>query len=69
MIKKTKKRAGKRARKQTSDRVSAIAGKWLREFGRQKIGPRDMVAIGSRELKALCGSVLAQDEARGKRPR
>lgn len=52
------KKGGGKGKKETSDRVSEIASKALR-------GEK----LTKAEIKSLGGSVLSQDETRGKRPK
>lgn len=72
--KKTKRAAGKRkVKRETSDRVSTIAGKVLRltsEYSRNTmvlmtLEGSERVTVA--ELRALAASCLAQDEQRGRR--
>jgi hypothetical protein len=57
-------------RRQTSSKVSTIAGRVLRECraaqrARMILVPNDLVSVA--ELKALSASVLAQDEVKGQK--
>ena len=56
-----------RARKQTSDRVARLAASWLAQL--QHYEPKGAVTLKVSQLKALCASVLSQDETRGPRRR
>ena len=47
------------AKKQSSDRVSHLAAKWLKMLVMQE---QDLA-----ELRAICASVIAQDEVKGPR--
>lgn len=57
-------------KKQTSDRVSRLAAKWLKNL---KHGPTSaewgywLTDTEMAQLRAICASVLSQDEVKGKR--
>ncbi len=63
-------------RKQTSDRVSRIAARVLAKCRSEYTAAADQLGLADKwyeeivtigELKALCASVLSQDETKGKR--
>lgn len=72
-----KKAKKKTVRKQSSPRLSTLASQWMRraeiveEFRHPKTfaGEETSVEIGvpTKVLKALCASVLSQDETRGQK--
>lgn len=54
-----------KAKKQTSDRVSRIAAANMRML---QLNPSERwFGVTRGDLRALCGSVLSQDETKGKR--
>lgn len=60
----------KRTKKQTGDRVSKLAGKWLRKL--ESCDGLDAIYLhlskrDRRELKSVCASALGQDESKGAR--
>lgn len=67
------KRGGRRTARRTSDRVSRIAARLMREMqvedsrASAPLKASDHWVMRVSDLKALCGSVLSQDEHRGKR--
>lgn len=63
----TKRKPKPRPRKATSDRVSRIAGRYLRGLATVPKGLLvRTVEVDVRDLKALCASCLSQDETRGR---
>lgn len=58
------------ATRQTSDRVSSIAGRLLAHLtGLELDTPLVILGCSLRDLRALAGSALNQDETKGKRPK
>lgn len=56
-------------RKQSGDRVSWLAAKWLRRLPIASCVPLDLTRSELAELRAICASALVLDETKGKRKR
>lgn len=53
----------RKRRKQSGNRASRIAGKWLATLALRDL---ETWSVPAKELKTLCASVLSQDETRGR---
>lgn len=57
----------KASRKQSGDRASSLASKYMNQLREDGVHDRLHFLIKRGDLKTLCASVLSQDETRGPR--